>query len=148
MEEIIKKFDEVVGNFNQEFTSTESLKEQEAISKKYEKLISEAELEMEASIEEFIKKEDEILLQQQLGSEKELSALEEIVEVEEELSKIDIEIQFLKDNADKPTFIADRYYKTKNTKNGFSTAEIYKYLGGVGNPIEIKMAEYIYEAIM
>lgn len=43
--------------------------------------------------------------------------------------------------------IASRYYKTSNSKNGFSTSEIYKHLGGTGNPKEITMAEFIFSKL-
>ena len=63
-------------------------------------------------------------------------------------SALELEIEFLKENATKYNFISNRYNKTTNTRNGFSTFEIYQYLGGKEESKKITekvMAIYIYE---
>ena len=63
-------------------------------------------------------------------------------------SALELEIEFLKKNATKYNFISNRYNKTTTTRNGFSTFEIYQYLGGKEESKKITekvMAIYIYE---
>lgn len=73
---IIAAFDKVMTAYNEEYTSATSAKELEAIDKKYEKLIEDAEKEMEAAYEDLFKKEDEELQAEQEASLKELTDLE------------------------------------------------------------------------
>lgn len=63
------------------------------------------------------------------------------------IDNLNIEIAFLKEQGLTAKEIATRYYKTRNTKNGFSTKQIFEHFGGSGNPSEIKMATYIHEKI-
>lgn len=75
--------------------------------------------------------------------EKEVLELRECCEKETLNKDISNEVQFLKSNRLTANQIAARYNKGNDNKNGYSTTEIYKHLGGEGNPSEIKMSEYI-----
>ncbi len=61
--------------------------------------------------------------------------------------KLEDELAFIRSEELDPQAIAQRYNKNNTNRNGFSTTEIYQYLGGTGNPIEIDMAKYIYSKI-
>lgn len=57
---------------------------------------------------------------------------------------IEEELQYLKDENFTAKKIASRYYKTKVNDTGFSTTDLYLYVGGQGNPTEKVMSEFIY----
>lgn len=63
------------------------------------------------------------------------------------IKTLDDEILYLRSSGLDSKGIASRYNKTNKNRNNFSTTEIFKKLGGTGNPSERLMAEFIYEKI-
>lgn len=142
MEEIFEEFNKLVQEMAEAVAES---KEPEETQVKYDSLIDKAEEKLEKDLESFFKKEQEQLEKEQ--SQSDIIQTEETeVEIEEEDSLIDKEIKFLKENAKNSDFIAKRFNKTNNKVNGFSTQEIYLYLGGTSKTqTEKKLSEFIFE---
>lgn len=139
MEEIFEEFNKLVQEMAEAVAES---KEPEETQVKYDSLIDKAEEKLEKDLESFFKKEQEQLEKEQSQSD----IIQTEVEIEEEDSLIDKEIKFLKENAKNSNFIAKRFNKTNNKVNGFSTQEIYLYLGGTSKTqTEKKLSEFIFE---
>ena len=93
----IEKFDLVMESYNLEFTSTEDPKEKEQINAKYEVLISQAEKELEESIEKEFELENEKLLKEEEDIRKDLEVEIETTEEEEETPIEGVHICYFKD---------------------------------------------------
>ena len=69
---ILSDFEKVMNEYNEAFTSTDDIKEQEAINQKYESLISKAEKQMEVDLEAQFQKEQQALFDEEAAFNKQL----------------------------------------------------------------------------
>lgn len=76
MEEIFEKFNKVMEQYNDAYTSAKDEKEQQEIDEKFEKLIDQAEEELEKWLEEVIENADAELEKEQQATVDELKAQE------------------------------------------------------------------------
>lgn len=141
--EIIREFEKVMEEYNQDYTNAVTTKQQESVNKKWESVIDEAEKVMEVDLEKHIQAE-------QAALEKEQKEYDDTIETDEEtdLSVLEKEIRYLKNNKLSAKEIAARYYVNNDKKNGASTFEIYKKVTEETRQIsETQMSEAIYNAL-
>lgn len=164
LELAFEDFNKLVDEYSEAFALAETDTDKNVVQDKYDALIEEAEKALEADVEkDFVDSQAALEVEEKAFNEalieqekKDLAELEEqtkpviIEETEDEsdttdeLSEIEKELKYLKDEGLTPSEIAKRYNKTNSNKNGFSTTELYEFLKGEGKPKESLMAEYIF----
>lgn len=144
MEELLAKFEAVMSDYNESYTSAKDDKDRSIIDKEYGSIIDKAEIEMETGMDAFLKAEDEALAKEHQASEDELAALEK-----EGAEKIEDEVEYLKEKADSAKYIAKRYNLSNTKKNGYSTRQIYEHVTGqpAGKQPEKELSEIIFKTI-
>lgn len=176
MKAIQDKFNSVQDFWNEKYSQEENPEKAIEIQLEWDKAVEEAQLEFDSSIEDLVQKEDSFLLKDQQDSQKEIEEFakedeekflaklakykeekeerykalenEKDEEIPDELPRtIQDELKFLKEEGFTAKMITKRYNKLNINKNGFSTLELYKFVGGTGSPLEAIMAELIFKVI-